>query len=214
MSSVADREQAITPETKRKLRAQLQRAIKRGPRQIESMAYTRRLLKSRGKLNEARVLNVVQFTLLYVYDVNCLMDDVLKQGTDLRAKLYARMLLLVVQESLQKLRHLLGRQFRSAVEEIDSSGEMLAATNEVHSTVTKLFERVNRQYGDIRNGVIAHRDDSAERQMDLINQTSIREAADLTIELGDVTNSILAIGNEYTDGVIRREGRHLEDVED
>jgi hypothetical protein len=61
---------------------------------------------------------------------------------------------------------------------------------EAHSQLSKLFRLVEEQYGDVRDGIVAHLDADADRRVALLGQVSAEGVALLTLEFLPVLESL------------------------
>lgn len=150
---------------------------------LQHLPRLRNLLTQAGEAEAARILNVVEFATLYGYDFNCVLEDTVDHQGTRRALLYARFLVLLVYEASQKLRHLLGGQFQDDLRAYGYGEESVEIARTVHKCFVDTFERCNSEFGDVRDGIVAHRDSSAERQLELMEVADVPSVIDMTLQM-------------------------------
>jgi hypothetical protein len=74
----------------------------------------------------------------------------------------------------------------------------------------RLFEECNRSFGDVRRGIGAHKDVSADRQLALIEKANIRDVADMAGEMMKWTSELTGIFWIYTAAVAASVGIQIE----
>ena len=143
----------------------------------------------------ARINNVLEFSMLYAFDFNVLLDDTLEHGGSRRGNLYARLLVLFVYEAALTLRTLLAGQFQSDLRVVGYSDGDVSSVRGVHSGFEQAFARCNREFKDVRMNVSAHRDPSATKQLKLIEELDVEAVIDMAYEMETFTvqlNAVLA----------------------
>ncbi len=118
--------------------------------------------------------------MLMYHDVATLNRDMVSRDADLQAALYARMVLLTIHESCLTLRGLLGRDFQDEARNAFGD-EAVAAVRSAHSSLNAVFELANREFGDVRNGLGAHRDPDAHVRWRLLKKGSPHTVANIVI---------------------------------
>lgn len=140
-----------------------------------------------------RVHNVLEFATLYGYDFNCVFEDMLRHQGTRRGLVYARFLVLLVYEASNKFRGLLGREFQADLRSLGYGDEDVVLARGVHKCFVRAFERCNRDFGDVRNGVVAHRDESGPTQYALIDKAQVREVVDMTLDMDECMARLSAL---------------------
>jgi len=143
----------------------------------------RTLLADAGEAEAVRIHNVLEFATLYGYDFSCILEDTVDHQGSRRALVYARFLILLVYEASQKLRQLLGGQFQEDLRAFGYGEESIKTVRRIHKCFVDAFERCNSEFGDVRDGIVAHRDESAERQMELIEVADVPSVIDMTLQM-------------------------------
>ncbi|GEM_PF-3984858 len=163
----------------------------------------RRALDKKGVKFDAAILNVFEFVQLLNFDLSCLLSDMIKCNSPLRQNLYARFLILTIHESCLTLRKLLASEFRYEL----SQSLGLSDDNDlkqIHSRVCQLFERCNEDFGDVRDGMVAHRDNDPEIRIKLLEQAHIPAIADLVIAMGEIVKDLQKILLSYMHHLSRK----------
>ena len=151
----------------------------------------RRTLESLQIPHDAAILNVIEFALLLKFDLSCLLCEMIDDDSALRSNLYARLQILTVHESCLTLKSLLAKKFRT--EMIVALGALAddSVLRKVHSDVCHLFEKSSREFGDVRDGIVAHRDADPEARVQLLEKADVRAVTDLVIEMLRILESVL-----------------------
>jgi hypothetical protein len=179
--------------TYEKLKAMLRSAQHMNESQIPQITALRRLLEQHGRDADSRVLNAFVFTLLSNFELVCLMEDMVDHDPTYRGHLYARLVIVNIYETSLKFKSLLAKDFRA---DLATAGVSSADINElatIHRGFVHLFEECNRLYGDVRRGIGAHKDLSAEKQLALIEKATIHDVADLVTEMMKWTSMLMRI---------------------
>lgn len=187
----------VTPET-----AALMRDMSRvAQEQCEQLLYfftnTRRETEGQHASHFAVVVNAEEFALLVRFELAVIIEDIVTPRGALRANFYGRMLLLTVYESALSLRSVIGPNVRSAMRVGAPSVDLDADLKLIHSRVNKLADRCRKDYGDIRTGIVAHRDQNAETRMQLIEKIGGSHVIDLAIELQAILTTLLPIMHTF-----------------
>ncbi|HEU0298727.1 MAG TPA: hypothetical protein VFR37_04715 [Longimicrobium sp.] len=139
----------------------------------------------------AAIHDAVDLFLLVRFELAVLMEDLATPRGSLRASFYGRLLLHTVYESALSLRNLLGRLLREALAATAHLLDLEADLHAVHSRIHRLAQRCIEEYGDIRDAVVAHRDQTAERRIGLLEQVSGLRVLDLALELSQAITEFL-----------------------
>lgn len=149
-----------------------------------------------------RINNVLEFLSLYAFEFSCLFEDLIQHQKTLRGTIYARQLILLIYESAEKLRHLLGRQFQEDMQAIGYSVESVELVRRVLRCFNDVFERCNREFGDVRNGAIAHRDRSASTQRQLVEKVHPDLVAEIAAEMSECVLKLQKIFVQHNRNVL------------
>jgi len=120
-----------------------------------------------GSADDILLINVVQFSLLFNFDLSCLLRDLRARKGTWHVKLHARHLALTMFECVDDFLALLGKDFRALVASTDSTGAALAKLNDLHSHL-RVFQDQHREFGPIRHNITAHREHNAAVQIHLL----------------------------------------------
>jgi hypothetical protein len=170
-------------EAYRKLKAVLKAVQEQHEAQLPLFTAARRAVENDGIPAHGRVLNVLQFAILSHYELACLLEDMADHNSSFRGRLYARLLIVNIYETTHKLQSLLGRQLRADFLEAGVSKQEMDTLGKIHQAFVRLHEECDRRYGDVRNGIGAHKDPSAETQLELIEKANIHDVTNLVIEI-------------------------------
>jgi hypothetical protein len=148
-----------------------------------------------GAHDNARVLNVAIFAVVWNADLSVLLEDlrVLNEvpgwAAGWKRKLTARLLALTMVEAVDEFRGLLGRDFRIAVKRLagDSTLEQL---NDVHKTLSRFRDTHDTELRVVRNTIIAHRDPDAAVQAESLRSLNVKHVEELGWELLKWTTSL------------------------
>jgi hypothetical protein len=125
--------------------------------------------------------NLFEFILLLNFELSCFMRNMLNSESKLGPNLYGRHILLIIHESTLTLRSLIANQFKndseSNLNQID-----IDRFKKIHSNICKLHDKTAKKFGEIRNGITAHKDENAEERIKLIEESDIKEITDLALE--------------------------------
>jgi hypothetical protein len=169
-------------------RVEMVRLAKEGQRLAEETLAYSSAARQRGE-SAGHVLNSVEFVMLFQFELNTCLKAVLNSELALEAKFHSRSLVLTVFESLNTLRRLLAKSFRSEL--VGSLGRppgLELQLKSLHSAVNALFEDCNSRFGDVRDGLAAHRDPDPEVRLRLVERVDAQEAVDLAYETLKVLN--------------------------
>ena len=183
--------QPITEQTKERLRSTLYENRALFLELLPEARRKRKIYEAQEKIDEVIILNVLEFTVFYMYDINCLLDDIVSQQEGFRVRLYTRFLILTIYEVTKKLRALLAKEFQQALINKGVNDSFIEAARNTHKCFVRLFDRCEELYEDVRHGVVAHRVVSAEEQIQLFEKTNAQDVADLAIELLACTQDLI-----------------------
>jgi hypothetical protein len=148
-----------------------------------------------GAHDHARVLNVAVFATIWNADLNVLLEDLRRlkdaPGTAAgwRRKLTARLLALTIVEAADEFTSLLGREFRSSVNQLNAESTV-PQLNAVHGELSRFRAAHGGRLRALRNTVVAHRDPDASAQIEALRTLNVGEVETLGWELLRWTNSL------------------------
>ncbi len=164
---------------------------------LDLIVQTRRKLEENGVTLDQRVFNVYEFILLLQHDLSALMCDMVRNHTRLGTSLYARLLILLIYETSEKLQKvLLAKDFREeylAALDVEDNRSLIDA----HKRASDLFKRCNSKYGAVRRGLAAHWDVDPDERQRLIDTAEVRPIADLAIEMLGVLLDVTRLLSQY-----------------
>jgi hypothetical protein len=169
----------MSPETREKLLAELSKQEMIAARILNQMGGGRHLFVNLGHGGMAELYKVAEFTALLRFDLACLFSDYVRHEHSERAHLYARFLILTVYESTKTYRGLLGGDLQKKLNDTDGSGFFMQKVRDVHKQMSRLSDGVAKEYGDVRQGIGAHRDPEALKQLERVRAIGGEELADL-----------------------------------
>src|SRR5688572_3660085 len=137
------------------------------------------------------MLNAVELMLLMEHDQSCLLADWATHTGTLRGNLYGRLLVLTIHESLKVMKSLLGPRFREQLVGALGEPEADAALKQLHSAVCKTSDNCEKQFGDLRDGLVAHRDHDADIRFALLEAATEHQVAGLAVSVLEVTTKLL-----------------------
>jgi hypothetical protein len=172
----------LTPETRRKLLEFTSETISVTGELFQTCVELRSRLRQARAETEYGILNAHELVLLVQFDVACLLNDLVTHNGTKRAQFYARLLILTLRESAGVLPGVLNHRFRADL--VERLGAHLdSPLKHAHSLLSALFRDVETQFGDVRDGIVAHIDRDAERRVILLNRVNPEKVAKLTIDL-------------------------------
>jgi hypothetical protein len=200
-------DQLVRPETALKVALAMREAQAETERMLLELVDRRRGSPPRIDGLTA-IFDAIELVLLVRFELAVLMEDLATPRGSLRANFYGRMLLLTVYESSLSLRSILGRPFREALALAFSHLDLEADLRNVHSRIHRLAQQCTEEYGDIRNGVVAHRDQDAERRIQLLEEISGSHVIDLALELSHAITEFLQMVTRLLQPVVSERLQH------
>jgi hypothetical protein len=166
------------------------RAVEDG---LDSCAQLRKAIEESGRKDFELLCNLNQYTLLCVYDLSTLMHDVvLSIGRD-RHKTYARMLAVVLLESVEGITHLLGKDFHEALRKAPNTSQFETQAKVVSKNLNAFKKSNSKILRTIRNIAAAHRDLQADVQWDLIEQLDALQIARAAVKFLGHLNELITL---------------------
>jgi hypothetical protein len=159
---------------------------------------------TRARLPHREFPNLQGLLWLFELELAVLLDDYLRARGE-RRWFYARLLLLCILESTKALRRVFNFGYRKAVAET-LGGTAAAELSELHTFIHHLFEELNRTYGEVRQGLIAHRDPDAAVRFRLLATMSPIDIKDQAWEILVWCASLETIQQRYVEACFAKAG--------
>jgi hypothetical protein len=153
-----------------------------GERALEAASQARSGAEAVGDLDAIKLLNVVQFALLFNLDLSVLLEDLNTTSPTWRKRLHARHLILLLFECVDDFVSLLGKEFRSVLLSREHGTELLARLNALHAQL-RTFQQRYGHFRDIRTTLVAHRDHHAPRLLETLEQIRASEVDAAALEM-------------------------------
>ncbi len=189
--------QPITRRTKESLLALTDEGETLAYRILGKTIAMREAARTRGMAIHESVLNALELTSLVRADVSCLLGGMIRADGAPRAVVYARHLILTVQESSLTFRSLLTQQFRDEfIAAVPTASDV--DLRSIHRGFHELFERVNMEVGDIRDGIVGHLDRDADLRAALLRRLDVQLVAEFVIAEMELMDSLGMHFAKYT----------------
>lgn len=173
---------------------------------LEQVVARRLASEEYGRLVTPEVSNAQELALQVQFDIGCLLNDMFTHDPSARARFYARLLILTMREASKTMPQVLGPAFRARMAE-RLGPDIDRRLRDVHARLTALFRDVEAQFGDVRDGIVAHLDRDADRRLMLLGQVGTEPVAQLAIQLGEALNPLSGIFLEYLEALVTEAGR-------
>jgi hypothetical protein len=196
--------ESITPETKARLVATTEASIAYTEQTLQAVVGMRRTFEARGVRFEDAVFNVIEFVLLLQFDLSCFFAELVRYTGSLRGNLYARQIIITIHESALTMRSLLARRFREQLVAASGAPGLDTELKGIHSSIQALFDRCNARFGDVRDGIVAHRDSDPAVRTRLVEAADQEDVAILAADLQEVLNRLLIPLLAYTSSLHQR----------
>lgn len=122
----------------------------------------------RGLSSHARVFNAFEYVWLLEFDLAALLERMFKARTDMEAKLYARLLILTMYESLLEMRRLFAKSLREQAVDAMADDTADLSFKRLHARIESLFRTCRKRFGRVRNELVAHRTGDPELRSQLL----------------------------------------------
>lgn len=174
-------EESIREESKKKL-LQVSKSVITYSEEalLKSIDYRRKKDKKNLPFDE-NLFNVLEFLLLLNFEINSLLNDMVSSESKLGPNLYGRHILLIVHESTLTLRNMLAKHFKGENKYKFGPIDIVDLKN-IHSKICKLHDKSVKKFGDVRNGITAHKDEDPETRIKLIETSDVREVTNLVLD--------------------------------
>lgn len=136
-----------------------------------------------GEFDVDRLMNLMQFSLLWHLDLTCILDELRVRKSGWKRKLFARQIELIANEALDDSKALLDGELRELLTRVGVLGRLEPDLRRLHADLATLSRRYGRELGDLRNYTIAHRDHDADAQLQFIRQLDTKQMESLGWEI-------------------------------
>ncbi len=191
----------LSPQTREELLEITARTYANATNLFNSAVTLRRRLSVVDLNFDVYALNVAELVYLLLADTAVLLNDMISHQPDFRANLYGRVLILTLHESSLTLRSLLGPRFRTSYALLVTNPAAETQLKACHSDICHFFERSNTMFGDVRDGIVGHRDQNAEIRATLLETADIDKVAKLAAALFVILTPLLAHLNAYIEAL-------------
>lgn len=158
---------------------------------IESIRKTLAGAKAIQALDTERVFNVTLYVLLLDEDLAHCTDAIMYAPQGSKQRFAAKHEALLVYEAAEDLLHLLGRNFRSAAQNMGATEEQMNRFDANRSEINA-FWRGNRVFlGTIRNALAAHREHDALKYLQIVEQLETLQVMSRAGQLSEYLKSLV-----------------------
>jgi len=188
----------ITPATSARIIGLADQSIEVAEEGLNQFVALRRRLLQKEATADVAVHNAVEFSYLLQFDFNCLLIEFVRYTGSSRGSVYGRLLVLLIHESTRTLQSILGRQFQIQLAATIGRDDALAECRALHRLAVELHRHSQARYGDVRDGILAHRDADPEIRLRLIAMTHDHQAVgDLVTRMQEVVLRLARLTAEY-----------------
>lgn len=170
-----------------KSRAEIARVAEEGQQIAEEVLSVAVTGRRRG-IGPNHIFNALEFVVLFQFELNTCLKALAQARPGLEPKFHARSLVLTILESLLTMRRLLAKDFRSQLIAESMMPGLDQKLKTLHSEVNRAFEDCNLRFGEVRDGLAAHRDADPEVRLRLLERVDAEDAALLAIDTLQVLN--------------------------
>jgi hypothetical protein len=193
----------ITPETRARVLKGLARSEQVLEQSLGGFVALRRRAARKGIPVVEATQNAFEFTTLTQFELSCLLRDMIQSDySRLRATLYAGLVLLAVYETSKKYRQILSSDFQGELGRVLGPDGTVEARS-IHRSASDLYKKCDRDFGDVRRGLLAHRDPCAHERLRLLRKIDVRRIADLAIGLLTVGRQLTELELRYIRALLR-----------
>lgn len=166
---------------------------------FHAVVSMRRAAEQRGDLGHGAILNALEFILLWQFDLYTLQEEIAKNSGSFRGQLFVRCALLSVHASAHALKAVIGRDFRDQFNSFMGSEVWDGVLRQAHSKACALCDRCERDFGDTRNAILAHRDHHPEIRIAALSAANERDVTDLMVEAHAIFSTVGPAVVAYTE---------------
>jgi hypothetical protein len=168
-----------------------------------------------GLSNHVKVINAMQFILLWNWDLATVLQSMKQEKEDwslaegYRRKLQARLLALNIYETFTKLANFFDPNWertwslRRALRKIGAEEQLRVELDEAHSRITKVLESHRALLEGIRGNIIGHRDQDVQKQLAWMRKAEVEELQRLGWELLSLNSWLIGIMTQISDTMNR-----------
>jgi hypothetical protein len=154
---------------------------------------------------EIPLSNVLEFTFLLNFDFGALLIEFMRHIEDQRGNLYARLITLVIHESTKTMKSMLGMPFQDALVAALGRDSALADARSIHQRATVMYKHSKSLFGDVRNGIIAHRHSDADTRLRLLaTMDDNLPVLNLALDMANLIAELLTLSQGYLDALKAR----------
>lgn len=196
----------MTPETKSRLLHMTDEAERLAGHAVENLIVQRRRALVGLAPQDEYLLNVIELALLAWHEISALSSDTVRYEGTFRANLYARLLVLSMYESAKRLKGLLGPDFLQAARSVVPEGPTEGELRRVHSDMSRFFKSCRTRFGDVRDGIVGHRDPDPNVRLALLLRTDSESALQMAEQMLLIFDTLGPFIAAYTAGASKRLG--------
>jgi hypothetical protein len=169
----------LTPASREKLLSVLREQEEVAAQIVRDVGAGRHFFEKFGFEGIAELYRVLEFTAVLRYDVTVIFADYVSYEMTERSHVYSRFLILTLYESTKTYRRLLGKNLQKKLANDKAASEFLARARGAHKALSAVADEVAKRYGDIREGIAAHRDEEALAQLERLRSIGGEEVANV-----------------------------------
>lgn len=144
-----------------------------------------------GFPNYTTIYEATLFVVLFDYDLTVLRADCVSEFRKSRKNFYSRQLCLLIYEGLDDLMTVLGKSLRKAVEGLTNDPEILKRLGLCTKKLNDLRKTHERELGEIRQAVAAHRDHQPHIQLEVIRRMNQKQIDNLATDVVAALHAIV-----------------------
>jgi len=171
----------MSPETKKRLLATSEEGRKLASEGLDLLIAVRKQAALVDDADLTRVFGTFELSTLLFFETVTLLRDTAQAERPMDALLYSRLLLLTMYEGCTALCGALDHEFRAALARACAVPNNDDRVRRAHSALTKLRGRLQREWGDVRNGLSGHRDPNPEERLRLMNKAQPGDVVDMLL---------------------------------
>ena len=165
--------------------------IRKLEKTIEVIRREHNKAHDRGMVHYRNVYNVGLYVLILEHDITVLKHDALFSIWEWRKKYVARQLSVLLYEASHDLPALLGKNFRGSLKTLPISEDDLSEFNSITKSLDKFKRNNHVLLNKLRNYAGAHRDNDAEKQLEVIDSISLLQIMELSGNFYEVLRVLL-----------------------
>jgi hypothetical protein len=162
--------------------------------------------------NVARLYQVLEFSALLNFDLAILFADYVRHELAPKSHVYARFVVLTIYEGTKTYRQLLGRELQDILAADSSSRPLVPLIRGVHKALNAVATDAEHKYGDVRNGIAAHRDVEAVAQLKRLRGIGGEELAQFVERFLQAAGELEKLLAQVSKGLVHSLSNHLRAV--